>query len=41
MLENNELLNSENFSSFFDLITVYILSPKYQNALSNNIFLNV
>ena len=34
MLNNNELLNKENFASFFDLLTVYVLSPKYQKALS-------
>ena len=33
MIDNNELLNPENFSSFFNLITVYVLSPKYENAL--------
>ena len=33
MMDNYELLNSENFSSFFNLLTVYVLSPKYENAL--------
>ena len=43
MIDNNELLNPENFSSFFNLITVYVLSPKYENALrkDESIFLNV
>ena len=33
ILENNEFLNQDIFSSFFDLLTVYVFSPKYQNAL--------
>ena len=36
MLDNNELLNSENFSSFFNLISVYVFSAKYQEALSKD-----
>ena len=36
MLDNPELLNTENFSSFFCLLTVYVLSPKYQKALSKD-----
>ena len=36
MLEHNEFLNSENFSSFFSLLTIYVFCPKYQNALIND-----
>ena len=44
MLDHNELLNTENFSSFFDLLTVYVFSPKYQKALikdKSNFFKNL
>ena len=33
ILDNNDFLNLDIFSSFFDLLTVYVFSPKYQNAL--------
>ena len=33
MLDNEEFLTINNFSSFFNLLTVYVFSPKYQNAL--------
>ena len=33
ILNNNEFLTLDIFSSFFNLLTVYVLCPKYQNAL--------
>ena len=33
ILDNNEFLNIEIFSSFFNLLTFYIFIPKYKNAL--------
>ena len=44
MLDNNEFLTQENFSIFFELIAVYVFSPKYQKALSkdnSNFFKNL
>ena len=44
MLEHNEFLNSENFYLFFELITIYVFSPKFQKALAkdkSNFFKNL
>ena len=45
MTNNIELLNPENFSSFFSLISNYIFSPQYQNAIikekESNFFMNL
>ena len=44
MLEHDEFLNSENFYLFFELITIYVFSPKFQKALSkdkSNFFKNL
>ena len=45
MTNNTELLNPENFSSFFSLISNYIFSPQYQNAIikenNSNFFMSL
>ena len=44
MLEHNEFLNFENFYLFFELITIYVFSPKFQKALAkdrSNFFKNL
>ena len=44
MLDYNELLNKENFSSFFHLLTVYVFSYKFHKALikdRSNFFKNL
>ena len=44
MLEHNDFLNTENFYLFFELITIYVFSPKFQKALAkdkSNFFKNL